>query len=98
MPATRPIDDDIVASGAARRAEERSASNRLAGGQAEMPRAAAPGIFQGGLFVLAVLAALYAARRSSCQLFWPSCSSSCCNRRCEPCSGCACQGRLVRCC
>jgi predicted PurR-regulated permease PerM len=42
--------------------EERSASNGLAGGQAEMPLASAPDIFQGGLFVLAVLAALYAAR------------------------------------
>jgi len=62
MTPTRSIDDDIVASGSARKMEERSASNRPAGGQAEMPLAAAPGMFQGGLFVLAILAALYAAR------------------------------------
>jgi predicted PurR-regulated permease PerM len=62
MTATRPVDDDIVASRSARNIEERSASNAPAGGQAEMPLASAPSIFQGGLFVLAVLAALYAAR------------------------------------
>jgi hypothetical protein len=35
-----------------------------------------------------------ARERSSCQLSLPSCSSSCCNRRCEPCSGSTCRGAL----
>jgi predicted PurR-regulated permease PerM len=35
-----------------------------------------------------------ARERSSCQLSLPSCSSSCCNRRCEPCGGSTCREAL----
>jgi predicted PurR-regulated permease PerM len=62
MTATGRIDDDIVASRSAKKMEERSASNGPVSAQVEMPPASAPNIFQGGLFVLAVFAALYAAR------------------------------------
>jgi len=56
------MSDDIAASGSARRMEDGSGSNRPTGGQAEMTLGSARDVFQGGLFVLAVLAALYAAR------------------------------------
>jgi predicted PurR-regulated permease PerM len=62
MTATGRIDDDIVASRSAKKMEERSASNGPVSAQVEMPPASAPNVFQGGLFVLAVFAALYAAR------------------------------------
>jgi predicted PurR-regulated permease PerM len=60
MTTTTPMNDGIVDSGSAEEIEERPASNRP--GQAEMPLPSVRNLFQGGLFVLAVLAALYAAR------------------------------------
>ena len=62
MTATRPMSDDIVAASSTRKIEERSASNGPVSDQAEMALGPARDVFQGGLFVLAVLAALYAAR------------------------------------
>ena len=62
MTATRPMSDDIVAASSTRKIEERSASNEPVSNQAEMALGPARDVFQGGLFVLAVLAALYAAR------------------------------------
>jgi predicted PurR-regulated permease PerM len=60
MTATRPIND--LDSRSAKEMEGRSASDGPAGGQAEMLLPSVGDIFQGGLFVLAILAALYAAR------------------------------------
>ena len=60
MTATRPINDIDPRSD--KEMEERSASDGPTGGQAEMPLPSVRDIFQGGLFVLAILAALYAAR------------------------------------
>jgi predicted PurR-regulated permease PerM len=62
MTATTPMNDDIVNSSSAREIETRAASHGSTGDQAEMPLPSVRDIFQGGLFVLAVLAALYAAR------------------------------------
>ena len=59
-----------------------------------MPLASAPDIFQGGLFVLAVLAALYGAREIVLPIVLAAMLSSCCNRRCEPCSGSTCREPL----
>ena len=61
MTARTPI-NDIVASGSVAQMDESSAPDAPASGQDEMPLPSARNIFQGGLFVLAVLAALYVAR------------------------------------
>jgi hypothetical protein len=63
MTAAPPINDDIVESGSANEAEKRAVPDGSPGGQAQMPLPSVRDIFQGGLFVLATLAALYAARQ-----------------------------------
>jgi predicted PurR-regulated permease PerM len=63
MTAAPPINDNMVESGSANEAEMRAVSDGSPGGQAQMPLPSVRDVFQGGLFVLATLAALYAARQ-----------------------------------
>jgi predicted PurR-regulated permease PerM len=62
MTATTAINDDIIESSSATEIEKRAASDGPTGDQAQMPLPSVRDTFQGGLFVLATLAALYAAR------------------------------------
>jgi predicted PurR-regulated permease PerM len=62
MTAATPINDDIVKPSSANETEKRAASDGPRGSQAQMPLPSVRNIFQGGLFVLAILAALYVAR------------------------------------
>jgi predicted PurR-regulated permease PerM len=94
MTATRPINDDIVAARTARTMEERSAlkwTHRRPGRDAACVR---PRHLSRGFICVGSPRRPLRRERSSCQLSLPSCSSSCCNRRCEPCSGSTCRGAL----
>jgi len=61
MTATTPIDESANL-GSAREIDGHAAADGLTAGRDEIPLPSVYNIFQGGLFVLAVLAALYAAR------------------------------------